>query len=184
MIASYLSECAELFCFIMLFLVNTVNTLMPRENGHHSANIFKYILLNENVWIPIKLWLQFVPEGPISNIPALVQIMVWCRSAIVSLMTQICVIRPQLVKTDNVISVWNMGSLDVFTVVTRFRRTGTIGMRYVLHITCQVITGKPRYRQHFFPDICFFCVCYDIYVYIYIWKVNKKRKATESRDHS
>ena len=30
---------------------------------------------NENVWIQIEITLKFVPEGPINNVPALVQIM-------------------------------------------------------------------------------------------------------------
>ena len=35
--------------------------------------------LHENVSIPIKISLKFVPEGPINNIPALVEIMAWRR---------------------------------------------------------------------------------------------------------
>ena len=35
--------------------------------------------MNENVWISIKISLKFVPRGPISNIPALVQMMAWRR---------------------------------------------------------------------------------------------------------
>ena len=35
----------------------------------------KCIFLNENVWIPIKISLKFVPKGPINNIPAMFQIM-------------------------------------------------------------------------------------------------------------
>ena len=50
-----------------------VNTLRPRQNGRHFADdIFKCIFLNENVWIPIKISLKFIPKGPIKNIPALV----------------------------------------------------------------------------------------------------------------
>ena len=57
-----------------------INTLRPRQDGHHFADaIFKYIFLNENVWIPIKISLNFVPKGRINNIPALVQIMAWRR---------------------------------------------------------------------------------------------------------
>ena len=41
---------------------------------------FKCIFLNENVRISIDISLKFVPEGPINNIPALVQIMAWRRS--------------------------------------------------------------------------------------------------------
>ena len=54
------------------------NTLRPRQNGRHFADdIFKYIFLNENLWIPIKISLKFVPKGRMNNIPALVQIMAW-----------------------------------------------------------------------------------------------------------
>ena len=42
-------------------------------------DIFKYIFLNENVYISIKITLNYVPMGSINNIPALVQIMVWRR---------------------------------------------------------------------------------------------------------
>ena len=50
-----------------------INTLRPRQNGRHFADdIFKGIFLIENVWIPIKISLKFVPKGPINNIPALV----------------------------------------------------------------------------------------------------------------
>ena len=57
------------------------NTLKPRQNGHHFPDdIFKCIFLNENVWILIKISLEFVPKGLIDNIPALVQIQAWHRS--------------------------------------------------------------------------------------------------------
>ena len=57
-----------------------VNTLRPRQNGRHfTDDIFNYIFLNENVWIPIKISLKFVPKYRIKNIPALVQIMAWRR---------------------------------------------------------------------------------------------------------
>ena len=55
-------------------------TYWGRDNGRHFADdIFKWIFLNESVWIPIKISLKFVPKGPINKIPALVQIMAWCR---------------------------------------------------------------------------------------------------------
>ena len=83
-----------------------INTLRPRQNGRHFADdIFKCILLNENVLIPNKISLKFVPEGPINNIPALVQIMAWRRPGdkplsepmMVRSLTHICVNRPQWV---------------------------------------------------------------------------------------
>ena len=60
------------------------NTLRPRQNGHRFAcDVFKYTFLNENAWILVQISLKFVPQGPINNIPGLVRIMVWRRSAII-----------------------------------------------------------------------------------------------------
>ena len=87
-------------------LILVFNTLRPKHNGRHFADdIFKCIFLNENVWIPIKISVKFVPKGPINYIPALVQIMAWCRpgdkpwseTMMVRLLTHICVTRPQWV---------------------------------------------------------------------------------------
>ena len=55
------------------------NTLRPRQNGRHFADIFKRIFWNENISILIKISLKFVPKGSINKIPALVQIMAWRR---------------------------------------------------------------------------------------------------------
>ena len=94
-------------CILILISLKFVpNTLRPRQNGRHFADdIFKCIFLNENVWIPIKISLKFVPQGPINNIPALVQKMAWRRPGdkplsgpmMVRLPTHICVTRPQWV---------------------------------------------------------------------------------------
>ena len=84
----------------------SVNTLRPRQNGRHFADdTFKHIFMNENIIISTKNSLKFVPKGPINNNPALVQIMTWRRSGdkplsepmMVSLLTHICVTRPQWV---------------------------------------------------------------------------------------
>ena len=57
---------------------SSIDTLRPRQNGYHFTNsIFKCIFLNENVWIPIKISLRFVPKCPINNISSLLQIMAW-----------------------------------------------------------------------------------------------------------
>ena len=85
-----------------------VNTLRSRQNGRHFADdVFKCIFLNENVWILLKISLKFVPQGPINNIPALVQIMAWRRPGDMPLsepmmvisLTHICVTRPQWFKS-------------------------------------------------------------------------------------
>ena len=84
-----------------------VNTLRPRRNEQYFADdIFKCIFINENVWISIKISLNFIAKGPINNTPALVQIMAWRRPGnkplsepmMVSLPTHICVTWPQWVK--------------------------------------------------------------------------------------
>ena len=97
---------------------NMFNTLRLRQNGRHfSDDIFKYIFLNENVAILIKISLKFVPKGPINYIPALVQIMAWRRPGKkplsepmkVSLLMHICITRPQWVK-------WNFNQIStIFT---------------------------------------------------------------------
>ena len=102
--------------WIIFFMINDTltprelmfNTLRPRQNGgHFPDDIFKCIFLNENVWIPIKISLKFVPKVPINDIRALVQIMAWRRpgdkplseTMMVSLLTHICVTRPQWVNS-------------------------------------------------------------------------------------
>ena len=91
-------------------VTNFFNRLRPRQNGRHFADdTFKYIFMNENVWISIENSLKFVRKGQINNIPALVQIMAWRRPGdkplsepmMLSLSTHICVTRPQWVKNNN-----------------------------------------------------------------------------------
>ena len=55
-----------------------LNTLRPRQNGRHFPDdIFKWIFLNENASILIKISPMFVPKALSINIPALVQIIAW-----------------------------------------------------------------------------------------------------------
>ena len=86
-----------------------VNSMRPRPNRSHFADdVFKCNFLNENVWIPIKISLKFVPKGPMNIIPPLFQIMAWRRpgdkplseTMMVRLPTHLCVTRPQWVKCD------------------------------------------------------------------------------------
>ena len=85
----------------------TFNTLRLRQNSRHFPDdIFKRIFLTQmfEFWL---ISLEFVPKGPVNNIPALVQIMAWRRPSdkplseamLVSLLTPICVTRPQWVKS-------------------------------------------------------------------------------------
>ena len=112
-----------LFSIVLLFMCSKwwiqfsdswfFNTLRPRQNGRLFADdTFIRIFLIENVWISIKISLKFVPKGPINNIPALVQIMAWRRlgdkplseTMLASLLTHICVTRPQWVNETELIS--------------------------------------------------------------------------------
>ena len=69
----------------------------------YADDIFRRIFFNKDVCISLKISLKFVPMVRINNIPALVQIMAWCRpvhkplseSIMVSLPKHICVTRPQ-----------------------------------------------------------------------------------------
>ena len=96
------------------------NTLRPRQGGRHFADdTFNRIFLNDNVTISIKISLKFVPKGPINNNPSLVQIMAWRRSGdkplsepmMVSLLTHICVTRPQWVN-DSLYNGWLLRYCD------------------------------------------------------------------------
>ena len=59
---TYLTACAS-----------GINTLRQRQNGcQFPDNIFKWFFFNEHIWISIKVSLNFVPNGLINNIPALV----------------------------------------------------------------------------------------------------------------
>ena len=82
----FLEETFNIFAFFIIpqhcgrLKAILVNTLGSRQIFRHFANdIFKFIFLNENVWILLKIWLKFVPSVWINNFPALVQIMAWRR---------------------------------------------------------------------------------------------------------
>ena len=86
-----------------------LNTLWDKmATNFLPTHFFKCISLNEIIWIPIKISLKFVPKGPISNYPSLVQIMAWHQSGdkplfepmMISLPTHICVTRTQWVKSS------------------------------------------------------------------------------------
>ena len=58
-------------------LTAILNTLRPRQNGHHFPD--DILKCNENVWISHKISLNFVSKVQINNIPALIHIMAWPR---------------------------------------------------------------------------------------------------------
>ena len=118
----------------MVIISSCLNTLRPRQNGRHFADgIFKCIFLNENVWIPLKISLTFVPKGPINNIPTLVQVMAWRRPGdkplsepmMVSLWTHICVTRPQWVNNG------------IYIVESQHLHIGSLGIMSLMYTRWQ-----------------------------------------------
>ena len=82
---------------------------------------------------------MFVPKGPINNIPALVQIMAWRRPGdkplsepiMVSLLTRICVTRPQWVKVQSTVF-WSQN----FDLVENFQKTVVLIVIFQDKILC------------------------------------------------
>ena len=55
--------------FVLLKHIKDINTLRPRQNGRYVADgIFKCFFLNEHIWIPTKISLNYVPVGLIDNV--------------------------------------------------------------------------------------------------------------------
>ena len=83
------------------------NTLRQKKTAAILQTTFSFFF-NENIWISIKISLKFIPKGPNNNIPELVEIMAWRRPGdkplsepmMVSLVTHICIIRPQWIEVE------------------------------------------------------------------------------------
>ena len=125
-----------------------VITLRQRQNCHHFADVpFKRIFLNETQRISIKISLNFVPKGPINNIAALVQIMARRRRGdkplsepmMASLLTHICVTRPQWV-------MWDMGCLLWVLILNSYSASITDVM---YAISCYIGPRLNSSRLHF-----------------------------------
>ena len=99
--------------------------LLCHHEYHHIEAETKWPLFRRRhfewkSWISLKISLKIVPMVRISNIPALVRIMAWCRpgdkplseSMMISLPTHICVTRPQWVHhfilSLQAISMWEL----------------------------------------------------------------------------
>ena len=102
-----LTQCTFI-TYMGLALKGLINNLYLTHWGRAKCfadNIFKYIFLNKNVWIWLKISLKFAPKVWINNIQKLVQIMAWRQPGakplsepmMVSLMKHIYVTRPQWV---------------------------------------------------------------------------------------
>ena len=112
--------------------------------------------------------MKFVPRGQINNIPSLVQIMAWHRpgdkpsseAMMVSLLTHICITRPQWVKAANIVLglIWcwcNLLPNDPMTHMAEWYIYASVNQVVIgsnnglLPIRCQAITflGLKRYAE-------------------------------------
>ena len=57
-----------------------VNTIGPRQDCQHFADILKYIFFKEEVWVSVEISLKFFHKGPIANNPAQILIRAWCQT--------------------------------------------------------------------------------------------------------
>ena len=142
------------------------NPLRSRQIGQHFADdIFKCIFVNEGLWVLINISLKFVPKVQINNIPALVQIMAWCRPSdkpltepmMKTLLTQVCVTRSQCVNIvfvagfsyakKFILNHWYYKSICALWTVTIFwDRVGK-------HVIPPVITWDSLKVIHFIDDL-------------------------------
>ena len=100
-------ECLDVLLGMYIFTSRNIKINAKTKWPIFSRRHYQCIFMSENVWIAIKITLKFISMCTINNILALVQIMAWCRAGdkpfsepmLVSLLTHICVIRPQWVNS-------------------------------------------------------------------------------------
>ena len=102
-----------------------LNTFRPSRNGRHFADdTFNCIFVNENIWMSIRISLQFVSKGPINNIPAMVLIMAWrlpgdkplSEPIMARSLTHVCVTRPPWVNTSRQCYIYHLMYCRMFGV--------------------------------------------------------------------
>ena len=89
---------------------------------------FQMHLLNENVWISLKISLKFIPKVWVNNISSLVQIMAWClpgnkplsEPMMDNLLMHICVTRPQWVNPFMSCFFFLFGNFRTFYITISF----------------------------------------------------------------
>ena len=92
-----------------------IDTIRPKRDGQHFADdIFKCILLNENISISLRILQKYVLKVRIDSISALFQTMTWRQSDDKPLSetkpaTLTCVTRPQWVKVFSIYIYINQG---------------------------------------------------------------------------
>ena len=143
--------------------IGWLNTLRPRQNGRHfTDDIFKCIFLTGNVWIAIKISFKFVPKIQINNIPTLVQIMAWCGPGnkplselmLLSLLTHICITRPQWVNWNRSISQISMHQSHIQQYTTLEQKCAHFSSKVVHCGICgrTIVRSVRLMNQHWFHN--------------------------------
>ena len=74
-----ITRTTELYSLCQLVTTPVESSPLEQNDRHFANDIFGCIFVNEKFCILIKFSLKFIPTGPITNIPALVQIVAWRR---------------------------------------------------------------------------------------------------------
>ena len=129
------------------------NTLRLRQNGRHfPKDVFYCFFLTEILWISDNISLNYVPLGLVDNMPSLVQNKAWRRISDkplpdqwwFSLLTQICVTRPQWVNRISLFEItynYNIHLIYIYIMnlsITRQKING--GPGWVYHHTCLCVS--------------------------------------------
>ena len=131
------------------------NTLRPRQNGRHFPDdFFKWIFLNENVWISINISLKFVPRGPINNIPTFVQVMAWrwpsdkplSEPMMIRLPTHWCVTRPQWVNRPSDAMLWHRSRSVLAQVMACWLMAPSHYLNQCWLIMSKILWYSPQYN--------------------------------------
>ena len=178
-----------------------LNTLRLRQNCHRFADdILKCIFRNEDVWIPFKISLKFVPKVRLNNILALLQIMAWRQpgdrlfsdAMMVSLLTHmrhsvsVCFKKQNNTKTHlsslnrRPGNICDSDSLQMSSDTLRLYREmpSKIGRKYihcpehdVKRCIMRLFVCAYVYAQLYWPNIIsLICLCYLCWLFIYTIK--------------
>ena len=148
------------------------NTLRLKQNERHFPDdMFKWIFVNENVWIPIKISLKFVSRGPINITQALVHLMAWRRPGdkpfsepmVARLLTHICVVRPQWVIVRRAGLLWSQRDFEWRWSVPLFKCLTVLEFSFILFDLCLLITFF-NFIMNYVPIVTFW-----IFTYHKIW---------------
>ena len=141
--------------------------------GRDKMALFKWIFLNENLWISIEISLKFVPRGPINYIPALVQKMAWhwpgdkplSEPMMVNLLTHIYVTRPQWVND------WS----SLRRIQGQIQPVYTIPSPSSWYHQAIINTLRTWQNGHHFADVysIYKCISLNWNAWIFIWNFTK-----------